>query len=257
MKPRVVAIVLAIGSIAIALPQAAAQGQSASVQILPVRGNIYMLLGAGGNITLKNVQYLNNTAGNLGGGALSFNIVSIVDSQFMSNTANGNWGGGLFAAQAANITNTLFISNASTYAGGGLGVQFGSVTVIGGRFERNYAAVGGWGGAIYDGGPSLTVSGTQFLSNTAIATGGGTWSNATILTNTTYINNSAGSWGGGAEGAGPTQVYSSLFQNNRTQANGGGISSGSSVFVRMLSTLRAPLSTSVHRCATSFTSTSS
>ena len=77
----------------------------------------------------------------------------------------------------------------------------------------------------------LTISGTQFLSNTATATGGGTVGNTTFLTNTTYLNNSADSWGGGAEAFGPIQVFNSLFQNNRTQANGGGISTSSSMVV--------------------------
>jgi predicted outer membrane repeat protein len=77
----------------------------------------------------------------------------------------------------------------------------------------------------------LSISGTQFLSNTATATGGGSVGNTTFLTNTTYLNNSAVTWGGGAESFGPLQVLGSLFQNNRAQANGGGISSGNAVSI--------------------------
>jgi glyoxylase-like metal-dependent hydrolase (beta-lactamase superfamily II) len=53
MNARALAIVLAIGSIGVTLPRVAAQIQPAPIQILPVRGNIYLLLGAGGNITVS------------------------------------------------------------------------------------------------------------------------------------------------------------------------------------------------------------
>jgi len=53
MKTRVITSVLALGILAAALPRLAAQAQPAQLQILPVRGNIYMLLGAGGNITVS------------------------------------------------------------------------------------------------------------------------------------------------------------------------------------------------------------
>jgi predicted outer membrane repeat protein len=186
--------------------------------------------GAGGNASLSNVQYIGNSAYNLGGGVLSFGSVQASGSHFENNRSATNWGGGAFVNQSVLMTDTLFISNTSMYAGGGL-ASYGAATVTGGRFERNFATSNGYGGAIYVAGSLLTISGTQFLTNTATGPGGATLANATTLTNTTYINNSAGSWGGGAEAFGPIQVFDSLFQNNRTQANGGGLSSGSTVFV--------------------------
>ncbi len=186
--------------------------------------------GAGGNVTLRNVQYTGNSASGVGGGILSFSNVQATGSHFENNRGVNNWGGGIFANSSAWLTDTDFTSNTSAFAGGAL-ASYGSITLTGGVFERNLATNGGWGGAIYMNGPLLTISGTQFLSNTALATGGGTVGNATFLTNTIYTNNSAGSWGGGAETFGPTQVFNSLFQNNHTQANGGGISTGSSIAV--------------------------
>lgn len=186
--------------------------------------------GAGGNAALSNVQYTGNYAGNLGGALITYGGVSAANSHFENNTSAHNWGGGIFANTSAVLTATDVISNLSMYAGGGL-ASYGSVTVTGGRFERNLATNSGWGGGLYMAGPVLTISGTQFLSNTATATGGGTVGNTTFLTNTTYLNNSANSWGGGAEAFGPIQVVNSLFQNNRSQANGGGISSGGTVSV--------------------------
>ena len=55
--------------------------------------------------------------------------------------------------------------------------------------------------------------------------------NTTFLTNVTYLNNSAVTWGGGAEAFGPIQVFNGLFKENKSQSNGGGISSGSSVSI--------------------------
>lgn len=186
--------------------------------------------GAGGHAALNLVTYTNNYAGNLGGGLIAYGRVSAANSRFENNTSASNWGGGSFANQGAVLTDTDLISNTSAYAGGGL-ASYGAVTITGGRFERNLATNNGWGGGLYAAGPVLSISGTQFLSNTATATGGGTVGNATFLTNTTYINNSAVTWGGGAEAFGPIQVVNSLFQNNRSQANGGGISSGGAVSV--------------------------
>src|SRR5262245_20744336 len=52
MTPRRIAIiVVAAAAAAIVVPSLTAQGQAPQVQVLPVRGNIYLLLGAGGNIT--------------------------------------------------------------------------------------------------------------------------------------------------------------------------------------------------------------
>jgi predicted outer membrane repeat protein len=183
-----------------------------------------------GTVSVTNGQFVSNATGNLGGGVVTYGVMQAVNSHFENNISANNWGGGVFANQSATLIGTDLISNTSMFAGGGL-ASYGSVSISGSRFERNLATTGGWGGGLYMAGPLLTISGTQFLSNTALATGGGTVGNTTFLTNTTYINNSAGSWGGGAEGFGPMQVFNSLFQNNRSQANGGGISSGSTVFV--------------------------
>jgi predicted outer membrane repeat protein len=187
--------------------------------------------GAGGNVTLTNVKYTHNSAKNLGGGFISYNTARVTGSTFSDNQALSNWGGGFFAAQSFALTDTVVSHNTSVYAGGGVAAQYGTGRVLGGKFDHNTAASGGWGGAIYVGGPSLTISATQFLTNTAGYNGGGTTSNVTTVTNTTYLGNSAQGYGGGAESLGSMQVVNSLFQNNSTQLNGGGISCGSTLSV--------------------------
>jgi cyclase len=52
MNPRIrVAVLAVLTSAALASPDTHAQGPASQVRVLPVRGNIYALLGAGGNIT--------------------------------------------------------------------------------------------------------------------------------------------------------------------------------------------------------------
>ena len=186
--------------------------------------------GAGGNVLLNNVQYTGNFAYNLGGALITYSGVQATASRLENNVSANNWGGGVFANTSAVLTNTELISNTSMYAGGGL-ASYGAVSITGGRFERNLSTNGGWGGGLYTAGPVLSISGTQFLSNTATAVGGGSVGNTTFLTNTTFLGNSAVSWGGGVEAFGPIQVLNSLFQDNHTQANGGGISSGGNVSI--------------------------
>jgi predicted outer membrane repeat protein len=187
--------------------------------------------GAGGNATLNNVKYMQNSAKNLGGGLFTYGTVKATGGTFTNNQAIGNWGGALFAAQSFVLTDTVVSSNTSTFAGGGAAAQSGSGRVLGGRFDHNTAGSGGWGGAIYVGGPSLTISATQFLTNTAGYNGGGTTSNATTVTNSTYQGNSAQGYGGGIECFGSTRVVNSLFQDNSAQLNGGGISCGGTLSI--------------------------
>jgi predicted outer membrane repeat protein len=187
--------------------------------------------GAGGNVTLTNVKYMHNSAKNLGGGLISYGSARVTGGTFTDNQAIGNWGGGFFAAQSFAMTDTVVSRNTSAYAGGGVAAQYSTGRVLGSRFDHNTAGTGGWGGAIYVGGPSLTISATQFLTNTAEYYGGGTTSNVTSVTNSTYQGNTAQGYGGGLEGFGITRVVNSLFQNNNTQLNGGGISCGSTLSI--------------------------
>jgi predicted outer membrane repeat protein len=187
--------------------------------------------GAGGNAILTNVTYTQNTAGNLGGGFISYNTARVTGGTFSHNQALANWGGAFFAAQSFTLTGTVVSRNTSAFAGGGVAAQSGTGRVLSSRFDHNTAANGGWGGAIYVGGPSLTISATQFLTNTAENVGGGTASNITTVTNTTYLGNTAQGYGGGIECFGSTHVVGSLFQNNTSQKNGGGISCGSTLSI--------------------------
>lgn len=179
--------------------------------------------GAGVNATIVHSQYLRNKAGNAGGGVLAFGLARVTDSTFSGNLALNNWGGGIYAGQNAVVTNTDFLSNTSTYAGGGLAIQYNTGQVTGGVFENNSTNSGGWGGAIYSGGPALTVTGTQFFSNTSQTTGGAIASNAITVTNGTFRGNSTDGTGGALSIAGASKIITSRFQSNHSATDGGAI----------------------------------
>ena len=53
MTLRLIVVIALFGAAVAIRPDLAAQGQASQLHVLPVRGNIYMLLGAGGNITIS------------------------------------------------------------------------------------------------------------------------------------------------------------------------------------------------------------
>lgn len=79
-------------------------------------------------------------------------------------------GGGLYVEGTTAFTNTLVLSETASWQGGGLHSQYQRVDITGGRFEHN-RAVAGNGGAINLNG-SLSLSGTVFITNTALNGGG-------------------------------------------------------------------------------------
>ena len=209
--------------------------------------------GAGGNATITNVQYLrnnaagdgggllsfgtvhatgstftDNTAGNLGGGILA-NVGDVSSTQFQTNHATNNWGGGIFAIQSAVLNNATFLQNTSKFAGGAAATQTGTLQVIGGLFQGNQAGGGGFGGAIYIGGPSLTIDGTTFNSNSSDQTGGAVASNAVTITNAIFTGNTTTGTGGAVTASGLADVSLTSFRQNVAGGNGGGLWAGNGV----------------------------
>ena len=192
---------------------------------------------------------------NCGGGFLLENSAQplVANVIFTGNTAIE--GGGMCADNSTllRLTDSVVISNSAT-SGGGISVR-GAVQIYGGRVESNACLTFGCeGGGLYAGG-LLSVTGTQFLSNTSQARGGGfratsavvlvgalflnnhclaancgggalDTSGALTATNTQFLDNSSGGGGGGAVVTGPALVSQSLFQDNWCTASncgGGGL----------------------------------
>ncbi|MCC6188936.1 MAG: hypothetical protein IT318_07870 [Anaerolineales bacterium] len=212
------------------------------------------LTGSGGpgaevNANLANVQYISNSAQVHGGAILAYGTARLTDTQVLSNATashggglatnsavvassqlennRGSYSGGVYGAAAAQITETVFISNAATGHGGGLFAS-GLCAVDGGRFERNRATGPGQGGAIYCNAPTLTISGTQILSNSA-GSEGGVRALTNTLANRTLLYNTSGSAMGAPQCYGPLLISGSAFQQNQSAGNGAGLSCASTV----------------------------
>jgi predicted outer membrane repeat protein len=169
--------------------------------------------GTGGNATVTNSHYLRNVANGVGGGLIAYGSADVSGGSLEDNSALTNWGGGLYASQASTVTDTDVLRNTSEYAGGGVAVQSGTLQVTRGRFEGNQATGGGWGGAIYCNGATLTVEETQFLSNQADVNGGAIAANGVTLDRAVLIGNQGGTGGGLWQQADAT-IDNSLFADN-------------------------------------------
>ncbi len=195
-------------------------------------------------ISISNTTFISNTtlcSGSLpichGGGMYAFDVnVVLINSHFENNrcTDTGCDGGGLYLSRAFNasaltLLNTDFISNTAGRSGGG---AYGTnlVSLTGGRFERNQASGSGLtfsdgGGGLYAG--TLSLSGTQFISNTSLKDGGGVWAGATAsLTGGRFEGNASSRHGGGLAVrafASPLTLRDTRFISNTAQNNGGGL----------------------------------
>lgn len=207
-------------------------------------------LGGGGliavsTLALSGTRFLSNTAaGAGGGGVLAAGATTVNGGVFQENS--GVLGGGLTTQSTLVLTGTQFLSNTASSGGGGA-VASGAASLNGGRFQNNRViSPTGLGGGLIAG--ALTLTGTQFLSNTAGGGGGGAaasgdvslsgglfQSNASpagsggglvaqgslILTGTQFLSNSAALYGGGALLSGPATLNGGLFQSNASSWGGG------------------------------------
>ncbi len=200
-------------------------------------------------LLVTNTQFISNTANGSGGGAYTDDAAVLNGAWFERNQGSGN-GGGLYVLQTLTLTGTEFISNTANGSGGGGAYVFGSTQIAAGRFENNQS-VNGAGGGVLTGG-QLTLTDTDFISNsahldgggaraslmthviggrfeqnqcsTALCSGGGLSVDADLhVTGTVFLSNTAQYDGGGAFAFGPAQVDGATFDHNQAPYYGGGL----------------------------------
>ena len=138
------------------------------------------------------------------GSALTPSHTVTIDATGRSVTISGNNTVGLFFVNSS-ITLTLkglTLANGKGGQGGAIFNNGGTLTVTGSTFSGNSASGGGQGGAIFNNGNTLTVTGSTFSSNSAPGggQGGAIFNNGTLtVTGSTFSGNSAP--GGGQGGA--------------------------------------------------------
>jgi hypothetical protein len=153
-------------------------------------------LYAGSTLALTSTQFHNNESF-VAGGVFAAGATTLNGGLFKNNysfgssgTGGGAGGGGMMAASTLALTATQFIGNRAVINGGGVSV-YGAATLNGARFENNISERIG-GGGVYAR-STLMLSGTTFISNTAL-TGGGLYLIASPA---------------------PSRIVNSLFARNR------------------------------------------
>jgi uncharacterized repeat protein (TIGR01451 family) len=216
-----------------------------------------------GSLQIINCVIADNWA-RFGGGVYQWSTgrVDVIGSRIERNQATQD-GGGLYVSGDAALTDTLVLSNTAARHGGGLHVGAGRADVLGGLFAGNQAVNGNGGGI--DLNNSISLSGTQVISNTAgqdgggllqwnsgqqvnvtnvrfernqsSRDGGGLWARGNVtVTNSLLISNTADSHGstythgGGAYVSGSTQVLSSTFRGNEATCSGCGYTYGGGLY---------------------------
>ena len=178
-------------------------------------------LSAGSMLTLIGTQFLSNTsAGSSGGGADVSGATHLTHGLFQNNRALE--GGGLCVNGTLVLTDTQFLSNTAINNGGGAFVANDAAELTHGLFQNNSA--GGFGGGLYAG-STLTLTDTQFLSNAATNNGGGAFvaNDAAELTHGLFQNNSAGGFGGGLYAGSTLTLTDTQFLSNMVDFYGGGV----------------------------------
>jgi predicted outer membrane repeat protein len=205
------------------------------------------IVNNGGNLTTKNVTFLNNVADDRGGAIYNGGTLTVLESTFEDNKGYGGGGGGGaiwnegtltlsnsritnnygFAAGAMYnigtmvIDNTLVENNRSSQNGGGI-TNRTQLTVVNSTFRGNQAA--GTGGGINAGDAAVTVVRGSLLSGNRAGEGAGI-SNGTrlVITGSLLENNIAAGRGGGLLHGGPSALIEQTTISGNYAAHGGGV----------------------------------
>ena len=187
------------------------------------------------SIALTDTQFIGNSAIANGGGAYSAGATTVVGGLFQDNfTTTGN-GGGLYSGDHLWLTGTDFTGNTSDDDGGGV-FSMDAVTLEYGFFHNNMCAeVGCYGGGLLTF-SSLTLTGTQFISNSASSRGGGVYAYSAILNGGVFRDNSC--WTGGCRGGGlfgsTLALTGTQFLGNTSAGTGGAVHVGGGRLVNAL-----------------------
>src|SRR5438132_1536887 len=162
------------------------------------------------------------------GGVAYANVVQVFSAQLVSNTAP--IGGAVIATTTLNISGSTFISNTAGSAGGAVVALGGNAFITNSLFASNHVTVTDGSGGAIDARGALTVRRSSFLRNSAGSWGGGAIYHDPPFTNTlrvenslfaenTATNSSVGS-AIAAANASTTQLFFNTFANGATQNSG-------------------------------------
>lgn len=183
-------------------------------------------VAAGGILTIENLT-VRNGKGMVGGGVINRGTLNVNFSVFENNQATGTAGGGAIANLAGatlNVTGSTFTNNSATGGAGGAILNEGPLTVSSTTFSGNSASTRGGAIDTFDiPGADTTVGDSSFFGNTAGTFGGAVHHHLSALTVTTsdFFSNSAVDGGAAIEGFGAWQITDSYFESNIATAGTG------------------------------------
>jgi parallel beta-helix repeat protein/predicted outer membrane repeat protein len=169
------------------------------------------------NPTLTDCTFIGNSASGCGGGICTWERLTLTRCNFDGNSASR--GGGIYNASSPILIDCRFSRNIASDFGGGIGsYDFGLATMVGCKFEKNWAPEGGGIGVI-EGATELTDC--IFIENSGY-TGGGIWNDGSRLSllGCTFAGNSADNGGAVFYGSDFTNC---TFIDNSASVNGGAI----------------------------------
>ena len=186
--------------------------------------------------TVENCEFVNNTAGDDGGGMWlrgAGGDMDVTDCTFSGNMAGGEGGGANVNNSFGDtfLTNNIFENNDAGEDGGGLSSSSNDIFLTENIFDSNTCVEDGGGADLGTGGLNATVRRNVFMSNSSSAGDGGganfSGGGATVfMENNIVIDNDAAGNGGGFHvrggGLDATAVNNTITLNN-SSGNGGGL----------------------------------
>ncbi len=159
-----------------------------------------IFVGGESKVTINGTEFTGNKSGTVGG-AIATRVTATIED----------------GSSSLDISNATFENNSATVAGGAISVGNGGIapTITNSTFTGNSS---GNGGAIYNKGAELAVTGGSFTSNTSTGVGGAiTNSGGTLTVTDVAFSGNHSTHGGGAiysNGSNPLTVKGGSFENN-------------------------------------------
>jgi predicted outer membrane repeat protein len=183
-----------------------------------------------GSLDATGCTFQENEARSNGGGLYAVSsVVTVTHSDFYSNTTVNSEGAGFSMPYSeALLEDVRFQGNEAQSFGGGVYVYEGMLDVVNGTFRHNRSLTEDGGGLYASTGSLLSVTQSDFYTNTAYGYGGGIYNSGTFtLTHSLLHGNSAQQAGGGVFNTRSNATLRDVtFRQNRASLGGGMYNSG-------------------------------
>lgn len=199
-------------------------GQGSELTVIDAMGlDRIFHVGAGAKVTIDGLTLMNGDADNAGA-ILAHDELTLSDMVFENNTSDF-LGGAIASESTLNISDSVFRNNQSGTGGGGAIYQYDeTLTVTRTTFTGNSTVDGRAGAVFVDTAANFIVSQSLFVENSAGSRGGAIYNlGTTTADNTTFSANHAGSLGGAIFNLGTLDLLNNTIAFNTADNSGSGI----------------------------------